>query len=185
MRGCPADHLRGSRRGEPRGLLRAGPDRADPGAVVPTGTPPNPANAFPGLTLLELLERSAGHESSHARQIDLNRQFVLAFRSQERDLNIAALGDGDPSRLSTEVRDMLNMADYVVGEVAAVGHLVRGVRLTMHDGNREELVNRADQESREGLWAVICVMSDGGDDEETVAIAHRFAETVVVHRAAG
>ena len=151
-------------------------------------TPPNPANSFPGLTLLELLERSAGHESSHARQIDLTRRFVAAFRSQDRALNIAALGDGDSSRLSTQVRDMLNMADYVVGEVdawAAVGHLVRGVRLTMHDGNREELVNRAARESREGLWAVICVMGDGADDDETVTIARRFAETVVMHRTAG
>ena len=150
-------------------------------------TPPNPANSFPGLTLLELLKRSAGHEASHARQIDLTRRFVAAFRSQERALNIAALGDGDPSRLSTEVRDMLNMTDYVVGDVealAAVGHLVRGVRLTMHDGNREELVSRAARESREGLWAIVCVMGDGTDDDQTVAAARRFAETVVVHRSA-
>ena len=151
-------------------------------------TPSNPANSFPGLTLLELLERSAGHEASHARQIGLTRQFIAAFRSQERALNIAALGDGDPSHLSTQVRDMLNMADYVAGEadaLAAVGHLVRGVRLTMHGGNREELVNRAARESREGLWAIVCVMGDGADDDETVAAARRFAETVVVHRPAG
>ena len=146
-------------------------------------TPANPDNSFPGLTLLELLERSAGHEASHARQIDLTRQFVAAFRSQERALNIAALGDGDPSRLSTQARDMLNMADYVAGEadaLAAVGHLVRGVRLTMHDGNRDELVNRAARDSRDGLWAIICVMGDGGDGDETVAAARRCAETVVV-----
>lgn len=146
-------------------------------------TPANPANSFPGLTLLELLERSAGHEASHARQIGLTRQFVAAFRSQERALNIAALGDGEPSRLSTQVRDMLNMADYVAGEadaLAAVGHLVRGVRLTIHDGNREELVNRVARDSRDGLWAIVCVMGDGGDDDETVAAARRFAETVVV-----
>ena len=148
-------------------------------------TPPNPANSFPGLTLLELLERSAGHEASHARQIDLTRQFIAAFRSQERTLNIAALGDGDPACLSQEVKDLLNMADYVVGEpdaLAAVGHLARGVRLTMHPGNRSELVNRAARETREGLWAIVCVMGDGSDEDETVTLARQHADTVAVHK---
>ena len=148
-------------------------------------TPPNPANSFPGLTLLELLERSAGHEASHARQIDLTRQFIAAFRSEERALNIAALGDGDSSRLPAEVRDMLNMADYVVAEpeaLAAIGHLVRGVKLTMSGGNREELVNRAARESREGLWAIVCVMGDAPDDDPTVAAARRFSDTIAIHR---
>ncbi len=156
-----------------------------PEQLARPATPPNPANSFPGLTLLELLERSAGHEASHARQIDLTRQFIAAFRSEERALNIAALGDGDPSSLSAEVRDMLNMADYVVAEqtaLNAVGHLVRGVKLTMHDGNREELVNRAARESRDGLWGIVCVMGDAPEDDETVAAARRFAETVAIHR---
>lgn len=157
-----------------------------PEQLARPATPPNPANSFPGLTLLELLERSAGHETSHARQIDLTRRFVAAFRSEERALNIAALGDGDPSRLSTEVRDMLNMADYVVGDaeaLAAVGHLVRGVKLAMDSGNRDELVNRAARESKEGLWAIVCVLGDADEDDETVAAARRFAGTVAVHRA--
>ncbi len=159
-----------------------------PEQLMRPATPPNIENYFPGLTLLELLERSAGHEASHARQIDLTRQFVAAFRSQDRALNIAALGDGDPSRLSPQVKDLLNMADYVVGEpeaLAAIGHIVRGVQLTMRSGNREELVNRAARETREGLWGVVCVMGDGRDDDETVALARRHADTVVVHRVAG
>ena len=158
-----------------------------PEQLARPATPPNPANSFPGLTLLELLERSAGHEASHARQIDLTRQFIAAFRSQERTLNIAALGDGDPARLSQQVKDLLNMADYVVGEpdaLAAVGHLVRGVRLTMHPGNRTELVNRAARETREGLWAIVCVMGDGSDEDETVALARQHADTVAVHKPA-
>ncbi len=157
-----------------------------PEQLARPATPPNPENSFPGLSLLELLERSAGHETSHARQIDLTRQFVAAFRSQQRALNIAALGDGDPSRLSTEVRDMLNMADYVVAEaeaLAAVGHLVRGVRLTMHTGNREELVNRAARESREGLWPIVCIMGDAPDDDPTVAMARQHADAIAIHRA--
>ena len=156
-----------------------------PEQLARPATPPNPANSFPGLTLLELLERSAGHEASHARQIDLTRQFVAAFRSQERALNIAALGDGDPSRLAPEVRDMLNMADYVVAEqpaLDAVGHLVRGVKLAMHAGNREELVNRAARESRDGLWGIVCVMGNAPNDDPTVATARRFANAVAIHK---
>ena len=184
------EHFRQEREHQESTHLRLRSLLADltPEQLARPATPANPANSFPGLTLLELLERSAGHEASHARQINLTRQFIAAFRSQERALNIAALGDGDPSRLSTQVRDMLNMADYVAGDagsLAAVGHLVRGVRLTMHDGNREELVNRAARESREGLWAIVCVMGDGGDDDETVAAARRYAETVAVHRPLG
>ena len=156
-----------------------------PEQLARPATPPNPANSFPGLTLLELLERSAGHEASHARQIDLTRQFIAAFRSEERALNIAALGDGDSSRLSAEVRDMLNMADYVVAEpeaLAAIGHLVRGVKLSMSGSNREELVNRAARESREGLWAIVCVMGSAPDDDPTVAAARRFSGTIAIHR---
>ena len=69
------------------------------------------------------------------------------------------------------------MADYVVGEadaLAAVSPYVRGVHLTMHPGNRTELVNRAARETREGLWAILCVMGDGSDDE-TVTLARQHA----------
>ena len=160
-----------------------------PEQLARPATPPNPAHSFPGLTLLELLERTSGHETTHARQIDLTRQYVAAFRSQERALNIALLGDGNPARLSQEVKDLLNMADYVIGEapaLAAIAHLVRGVHLTMHPGNREEMVNRAARESREGLWAIVCVLGDTPDDDDpTVAAARRFAETIAIHRPTG
>ena len=156
--------------------------------LVRLATPPNPENAYPGLTLLELLERSTGHEAGHARQTELTRRFVAAFRSRDRALNIVALGDGDPSRLSPQVKDMLNMADYVVGDLealAAVGHIVRGVQLAVRSGNHEELVNRAARETREGLWVVVCVMGYGSDDDETFVLAQRQADTVVVHRVTG
>ncbi len=156
-----------------------------PEQLARPATPPNPENSYPGLTLLELLERSAGHEASHARQIELTRQFVTAFRSRDRALNIVALGNGDTSRLSPQVKDLLNMADHVVGEpeaLAAVGHMVRGVQLAMRSGNLEELVSRAARETREGLWVVVCVMGDGIDNDDTVTSARRHADTVVVHR---
>ena len=155
-----------------------------PEQLARPATPPNPANSFPGLTLLELLERSAGHEASHARQIDLTRHYIAAFRSQERALNVVALGDGDATRLSQHVKDLLNMADYVVGDapsLAAVASYVRGVRLETRPDNREELVNRAARETREGLWAIVCVMGEGADADETVALARQHADTVAVH----
>ena len=155
-----------------------------PEQLARPATPPNPANAFPGLTLLELLERSSGHEASHARQIDLTRQYIAAFRSQERALNIAALGDGDTAQLSQHVKDLLNMADYVIAEpdaMAVISAYTRGVQLTMHPANREELVNRAARETREGLWAIVCVMGNGADSDETVALARQHADKVAVH----
>ena len=158
-----------------------------PEQLARPATPPNPANSFPGLTLLELLERSAGHEASHARQIELTRQYVAAFRSRERALNVVALGDGDPARLSQQAKDLLNMADYVVGEADAlsiVSAYVRGAQLAMHPGNREELVNRAARETREGLWAIVCVMGRGAEDDETIALARQHADTVALHQPA-
>ena len=155
-----------------------------PEQLARPATPPNPANSFPGLTLLELLERTSGHEATHARQIDLTRQYIAAFRSQERALNVVALGNGDPASLSQHVKDLLNMADYVVAEPAAmavVSAYTRGVQLTVHPGNREELVNRAARETREGLWAIVCVMGSGADSDETVALARKHADTVAVH----
>ncbi len=155
-----------------------------PEQLARPATPPNPANSFPGLTLLELLERTSGHEASHARQIDLTRQYIAAFRSQERALNVVALGDGDAARLSQHVKDLLNMADNVVGDaasLAAVASYVRGVRLELHPGNREELVNRAARETREGLWSIVCVMGDGADTDETVSLARQHADSVALH----
>ena len=84
-------------------------------------TPPNPENAFPGLTLLELLERSAGHESAHARQIELTRKYNAAFQSRERALNIAILPAADPpADIPANIKDLLNMADYIVGDADAL-----------------------------------------------------------------
>ena len=76
-------------------------------------TPPNPINSFPGLTLLELVERVSGHEATHSRQIELTRKYVDAFRSKERAVSVITLGDGSPQRLSEGVRGLLNQADYV------------------------------------------------------------------------
>ena len=148
-------------------------------------TPPNPENAFPGLSLLELIERVCGHEASHARQIELTRKYVAAFRSQERALNIVALGDGSPESVSSSARDLLNQADYVVGEPAAlevVRRWVRGVKLVLNDDNAEELIARMGREVRSGLWAVICCFDEAGaGDNAIVKLARKNADAVAIY----
>ena len=62
---------------------------------------------------------------------------------------------------------------------------MRSVQLAVRSGNREELVNRAARETREGLWVALRVMCDGSDYDETVALARRYADSVVIHRVTG
>ena len=147
-------------------------------------TPPNPGNAFPGLTMLELIERVSGHESAHARQVEETRKYTAAFKSREQAVNIVGLGDGSPERTHPETRDLLNHADYVAGPPAAlevVRQWVRGVELALDDGNADELVSRMAREARAGLWAVVCVLGDPGEDDPVVALAARYADAVVIH----
>ena len=148
-------------------------------------TPPNPENAFPGLTLLELLERSAGHEASHARQIRQTRQYIAAFRTRQGYLNIVALGDGNPDHTIPSVKDLLNMADYLIGEPEAldvVAPYARGALLTLTPENRNELINRAAREAREGLWPIICVMGFAPNpNPEILALAQQHADAIVIH----
>ena len=158
-----------------------------PEQLARPATPPNPENAFPGLTLLELLERSAGHESAHARQIELTRQYNAAFRARERALNLAILPAASPD-LPASIKDLLNMADYIIGDadaLSAAAPYARGVLLTMTAANRAELVNRAARETREGLWAVICLRETAAGADETLALARQEADAVAVHRADG
>ena len=60
-------------------------------------TPYNPENNYPALSLLDLIERTSGHEGNHARQVVETRRFVAAFRSAERAVTVAGLGTGDPA----------------------------------------------------------------------------------------
>ena len=163
-----------------------------PEQLARPATPPNPENAFPGLTLLELLERSAGHESAHARQIELTRKYNAAFQARERALNIAILPAAETPNASADlpanIKDLLNMADYIIGEpdaLSAAAPYARGVLLTMTAANRAELVNRAARETREGLWAVICLRENAPGGDETLALARQHTDAVAVHRADG
>ena len=161
-------------------------------------TPPNPANSYPALSLLELVERVAGHEAAHARQVEETRRFLAAFGARERAVNIIGLPDGKDgggtadgaadsgiSGLAAAAKDLLNMADYVVGEPAALAlaaPLARGVLLELTADNREELAARVGRETRAGLWAVVCTLGDPeADDAALVELLRRHADAVTLH----
>ena len=148
-------------------------------------TPPNPINSFPGLTLLELVERVSGHEATHSRQIELTRKYVEAFRSKERAVSVITLGDGSPERLSEGVRGLLNQADYVAGRpdaLAAVRQMVRGVELTITDENTGEIVSRLAREARAGIWGVVVSLGDSeGDASRLIELARQHADAVAVY----
>ena len=148
-------------------------------------TPPNPEYSYPGLTLLELIERVCGHEASHARQIELTRKYVEAFRSKERAVSIICLGDGASRSLSDEARGLLNQADYVAGEseaLNAVRIMVRGVELTISERNAEEIVSRLARETRAGLWSVIvCLGRAEIEASSLIQLTKRHAGAVAVY----
>ena len=161
--------------------------RLTPEQLARPATPANPENAYPALTLLELLERSANHESAHARQIQLTRHYIAAYRTQQRALNIIILPNQtapDNPPIPANVKDLLNMADYLIGDanaLAIAAPYARGVRLTLTDANRAELVNRAARETREGQWPLICLQANDPNIPETLTLARQHADTVAIH----
>ena len=148
-------------------------------------TPPNLSNSFPGLTLLELVERVSGHEATHSRQIGLTRKYVEAFRSREHAVSIITLGDGSPYRLPEDVRGLLNQADYVAGKpdaLAAVRQMVRGVELTITEDNSAEIVSRLAREARAGIWGVmVCLGDSSGEASELIELAGKHADAVAIY----
>ena len=126
-------------------------------------TPYNPENDFPSLSLLDLIERTSGHEGNHARQVVETRKFVTAFRSAERAVTVAGLGTGDPAAVPMQTREMLANADYVIGSPAALSvarRWIRSVELPLRDDNRAELVNRTVRDIRAGLWSMVVTLGD-------------------------
>ena len=131
-------------------------------------TPANPENDYPALSLLDLIERVAGHEGNHARQVSETRQYVAAFRSQERAVTVAGLGVGadgsaDVDAVPLRTRELLSNADYVAGTAAALSiarRWIRGVELEMRPDNRAELVNRLARDARAGLWSMAVTQGD-------------------------
>ena len=126
-------------------------------------TPYNPENNYPALSLLDLIERTSGHEGNHARQVVETRRFVTAFRSAERAVTVAGLGTGDPASVPMQAREMLANADYVIGSPAALSVArpwIRSVELTLNADNRAEIVNRLVRDIRAGLWSMVVTLGD-------------------------
>lgn len=126
-------------------------------------TPYNPENNYPALSLLDLIERTSGHEGNHARQVVETRRFVAAFRSAERAVTMAGLGTGDPGSVPMPTREMLANADYVIGSpdaLAVARRWIRSVELTLNADNRGELVNRLVRDIRAGLWSMVVTLGD-------------------------
>ena len=126
-------------------------------------TPYNPENNYPALSLLDLIERTSGHEGNHARQVSETRRFVAAFRSAERVIMVAGLGPGDPALVPQQARELLANADYVAGSPAALDvarRWIRSVELPLRRDNRAELVNRLARDARAGLWSLVVALGD-------------------------
>ena len=150
-------------------------------------TPPNPHNSFPGLTFLELVERSSGHETTHARQIVETRRYVEAFSSKERTVTFLALNPEGPSELGVSAIGLLKHADYVAGApeaLDAVRNFAGGAELTLNGRNTEEVISQLDRETRAGLWAVICTIGSPSECHiELLHTAEKHCGRVVIQQA--
>ena len=126
-------------------------------------TPYNPENDYPALSLLDLIERTSGHEGNHARQVVETRKYVTAFRSADRAVTVAGLGTAGRSGVPTAARELLSNADYVIGSSDALSIArpwIRSVELELRADNRDELVNRLVRDIRAGLWSMVVTQGD-------------------------
>ena len=148
-------------------------------------TPPNPINSFPGLTMLELVERSSGHAASHARQVELTRKYVAEFNAREKTVTVIALGGGQLDSVPVRAKELIAFADYVAGAAVALDLVrpwIRGLEAVIRPDNIEEIVSRMGREARAGLWTVICVPGNDPEEEhsELMALARQHCDKVVV-----
>ena len=153
-------------------------------------TPPNPVHSFPGLTMLELVERSAGHAGTHARQVELTRKYVAEFNARAKTVTILALGNralGNrrADTVPAKVQELVPFADYTAGDAASlelVRPWIRGLEAEIRPDNTEEVVARMAREARAGLWTVICVPGDNPETDHPalMGLARQHSEQVVI-----
>ena len=157
-------------------------------------TPPNPHNSFPGLTMLELVERSSGHAASHARQVELTRKYVAEFNAREKAVTVIPLGNAGADSVPMRARELIAFADFTAGEAPALDLVrpwIRGLEAVIRpgdpdsdsdSGNLEEIVSRMAREARAGLWTVICVLGANPetDHPHLMTLAAHHCEKVVV-----
>ncbi|MAF39267.1 MAG: hypothetical protein CL696_10435 [Chloroflexi bacterium] len=150
-------------------------------------TAPNPENSFPALTLLELVERSSGHWTTHARQIVLTRQYVEAFNAKERAVTFIALDPDRPSELGVSAVGLLKHADYVAGSpevLDAVRNSASGTELELNGKNTDEVLARMGRDTRAGLWVVICTIgSPSVSNPVLLKAAEEHCDKVVIMKA--
>ena len=100
-------------------------------------TLPNPHTSFPGLSMIELIERSVGHEANHAMQIEATRKYVAEFSAKKRAVTFAGLPHDNPSQLPGTLLDLVSYADYVAG-----AHSSSGDYSSLDQGHRSGVARR-------------------------------------------
>ena len=150
-------------------------------------TAPNPENFFPALTLLELVERSSGHEASHSNQIVETRKYVEAFNAKERAVTFIVLDPEHPSELVVSAVGLLKHADFVAGApkaLNAVRNVAGGVELSLTGGNTEEVMSRFGRETHAGLWVAVCTIGSPSESHpELLQAAEKHCAKVVIQQA--
>ena len=157
--------------------------------LVKPVTPPNPHNSFPGLRMIDLVERIVQHEATHARQIDATRKYVAEFSAKDRAVTFIGIGngdidEGDPDELPRSVKDLLSYADYTAGTAAALENVrpwIRGVEIVLTGDNAQEVLARLGREARAGQWpVVVCLGEPYQSCPELVELARQYCARVVV-----
>jgi len=150
-------------------------------------TEPNPNNNFPGLTLLELIERASSHESVHSRQIIETRKYVEAFGAKERAVTFIVLDPERPTQLGISSVGLLKHADCVAGTpeaLNAVRKSASGTELELNDSNVDEIISRLGRDTRAGLWTVVCTIgSPYKSHAELLKAAEEQCDKVVIQQA--
>ena len=155
--------------------------------MAKTVTEPNPHNNFPGLTMLELIERASGHESAHSRQIVETRKYVEAFATKERAVTFIILDSEHPSELGVSSVGLLKHADCVAGTpeaLDAVRKSASGTELELNGSNADEIVSRLGRDTRAGLWTVVCTIGSPSEfHAELLKAAEEHCDKVVIQQA--
>ncbi|MBT98114.1 MAG: hypothetical protein CL902_05750 [Dehalococcoidia bacterium] len=146
--------------------------------------PYNRENNFPGLTLLELVERSSGHEATHAAQIVETRKYVTAFGAKERAVTFIVLDPTNPSQVGESTIGLLKYADNVAGTTAAldaVRNFVSGVEQPLNGENNIEIISRMGRDARAGVWNVVCTIGSPSElHQELLRLAEEHCDKVVI-----
>jgi hypothetical protein len=149
--------------------------------------PYNLENNFPELTLLELIERSSGHEATHASQIVETRKYVTAFAAKDRAVAFIVLDPASPSHLGDSTIGLLKYANNVAGTAEAlnaVRNFATGTEQSINGENNIEIIARMGRDARAGVWNVVCTIGSPSElHQELVQMAEKHCDKVVILQA--